>query len=117
VGKPLSQTSDEKEVSHGHEEAEEKEDVEVTLPARAPHWGYASALFREAQRSDLKPAAVVFPIAAAGGSSCVTRVQDSFSESRSQNSSAAKPRALWVGSAKRLTSEGAGGSPRYRELR
>ena len=27
--------SDEKEVSHGYEEVEEKEDVEVTLPARA----------------------------------------------------------------------------------
>jgi len=42
-------------VSHGYEEAEEEEDVEVTLPAREPCIGLrAGFVFRDAQRSDLK---------------------------------------------------------------
>jgi hypothetical protein len=36
---PTSISSSEKEVSHGHEESEEEEDVEVTSPARASYWG------------------------------------------------------------------------------
>ena len=53
--KHLSQASNEKEVSHGHEEAEEEEDVEVTLPAREPCIGLrAGFVFRDAQRSELK---------------------------------------------------------------
>jgi hypothetical protein len=40
---PTSISSDKKEVSHGHEEGEEEEDVEVTLPGRALYWGCASA--------------------------------------------------------------------------
>jgi hypothetical protein len=52
--KPLSQASNEKEVSHGHEEAEEEEDVEVNLASASLVLGYASASFRDAQRSALK---------------------------------------------------------------
>jgi hypothetical protein len=42
---PTSISSGEKEVSHGHEEGEEEEDVEVTSPARASYWGRALASY------------------------------------------------------------------------
>lgn len=42
---PTSISSGEKEVSHGHEEGEEEEDVEVTSPARSSYWGRALASY------------------------------------------------------------------------
>ena len=42
---PTPISSGEKEVSHGHEEGEEEEDVEVTPPARASYWGRALASY------------------------------------------------------------------------
>jgi hypothetical protein len=42
---PTSISSDKKEVSHGHEEGEEEEDVEVTSPARSSYWGRALASY------------------------------------------------------------------------
>jgi hypothetical protein len=42
---PTSISSSEKEVSHGHEEGEKEEDVEVTSPARASYWGRALASY------------------------------------------------------------------------
>jgi hypothetical protein len=55
-----SRISDEKEVSHGYEEVEEEEDVEVTLPARACIGLRAGFMFREAQRSDFKTRPLLF---------------------------------------------------------
>jgi hypothetical protein len=55
-----SRNSDEKEVSHGYEEVEEEEDVEVTLPARARSGACVGFVLREAQRSDLKSRPLLF---------------------------------------------------------
>ena len=47
-------------MSHGYEEVEEEEDVEVTLPARACIGLRAGFMFREAQRSDFKTRPLLF---------------------------------------------------------
>ena len=57
-----SRISDEKEVSHGYEEVEEEEDVEVNLASASPsYWGCASASsFREHSGLDLKTWPLLF---------------------------------------------------------
>jgi hypothetical protein len=67
-----SRISDEKEVSHGYEEVEEEEDVEVNLASASPsYWGCASASsFREAQRSGFKNLAAVVFVSLNRPSSC-----------------------------------------------
>jgi hypothetical protein len=66
-----SRISDEKEVSHGYEEVEEEEDVEVNLASASPsYWGCASAWFLGAQRSGFQNLAAVVFVSLNRPSSC-----------------------------------------------